>query len=73
MRATWRPTRALGKRRGAYLSLLDASGVAALFVFFLALYLVRSAVTDAPMHRSVDLASVVHAKPLPAALQGKCD
>ena len=29
----------------------------------------RSAVTDAPIDRSVDLASVVHAKPLPAALK----
>lgn len=70
MRATaWRPSTALRKRRSAYLSLLDASGVAALFVFFLAMYLMRSAVTDQPMHPSADLARAIHAKPLPAALK----
>jgi len=70
VRATaWRPTAALRKRRGVSLSLLDASGVAALFVFFLAVYLVRSAVTDAPIDRSVELAAALHARPLPAGLK----
>lgn len=67
--AAWRPSTALRKRRGAYLSLLDASGVAALFVFFLAMYLMRSAVTDQPMHPAADLAPAIHAKSLPAALK----
>lgn len=69
MRATaWRPSKALRKRRGAYLSLLDASGIAALFVFFLAIYLVRSSATHGA-RPSVDLAPVHNAKPLSAALK----
>ena len=69
MRATaWRPTANLRRRKSKYLSLLDASGVAAVFFFLLGLYLV----TTPPFHTHsglVDLAPVAHAKPQKGALR----
>jgi biopolymer transport protein TolR len=65
----WRPSTALKKRRTRYLSLLDASGVAAIFVFFVAMYSVMSAPAHDLMHDNVDLATTAHPKPLPAAMK----
>jgi biopolymer transport protein ExbD len=62
----WQPNRALKKRRTSYVSLLDASGVAAIFVFFAGMYIVMSAAHDL-RHDNVDLAPTAHPKPLPAA------
>jgi len=65
----WRPSTSLKKRRTGYLSILDASGVAAIFVFFVGMYIVMSAPTHDLLHINVDLASTAHAKPLPSALK----
>ena len=62
----WRPSTALKKRRTSYVSLLDASGVAAIFVFFVGMYIVMSAAHDL-RHDNVDLAPTAHLKPLPGA------
>jgi biopolymer transport protein ExbD len=64
----WRPSTALKKRRTRYLSLLDASGVAAIFAFFVAMYSVMSAPHGWSNH-NVDLAPIAHPKPLPAAMK----
>jgi biopolymer transport protein TolR len=70
MRTTvWRPSKALRKRRSSYLSLLDATGIAGIFFFFVAMYLVMSTSDRDLIHHSVDLALAAHAKPLPAALK----
>src|SRR5579864_532976 len=70
MRTTvWRPSTALRKRRSRYLSLLDATGVAGVFFFFVAMYLVMSAPNHDLSGHGVDLAPAVHAKPLPGALK----
>ena len=63
----WRPSTALKKRRTGYVSLLDASGVAAIFVFFVGMYIVMSAPAHDLGHVNVDLAPTAHPKPLPAA------
>jgi biopolymer transport protein TolR len=63
----WRPSTALKKRRTSYVSLLDASGVAAIFVFFVGMYIVMSAPAHDLGHDNVDLAPAAHPKPLPAA------
>jgi hypothetical protein len=65
----WRPSTTLKKRRTRYLSLLDATGVAAVFVFFVGMYIVMSAPTHDLRHDNVDLAPTTHPKPLPAALK----
>jgi biopolymer transport protein ExbD len=65
----WRPSTALKKRRTRYLSLLDASGVAAIFVFFVGMYILMSAPAGDLSHSNVDLAPTAHPKPLPAALK----
>jgi biopolymer transport protein ExbD len=70
MRTTvWRPSTALRKRRSSYLSLLDATGVAGIFFFFVAMYLAMSTPDHDLSHHSADLALAAHAKPLPAALK----
>jgi biopolymer transport protein ExbD len=71
MRAsTWRPTAKLRKRRANYLSLLDASGVAAVFFFLVGMYLVRTTPDcDLCSVRSVDYPAVTHARPMPGALR----
>ena len=70
MRTTvWRPSTALRKRRSAYLSLLDATGVAAIFVFFVGMYLVMWTPDHDLRHDNVDLASTTHPKLQPAAMK----
>lgn len=63
----WRPSTARKKRRTSYVSLLDASGVAAIFVFFVGMYIVMSTPAHDLRHDNVDLAPTAHPKPLPAA------
>ncbi|HXC48254.1 MAG TPA: biopolymer transporter ExbD [Candidatus Sulfotelmatobacter sp.] len=48
---------------------MDATGVAGVFFFFVAMYLVTSAPNHDLSGHGVDLASAVHAKPLPGALK----
>lgn len=65
----WRPSKALRKRRANYLSLLDASGVAAVLFFFVGMYLVMSATPVHSLAAIVDLAAVGHPQPEPGALR----
>ena len=70
MRTTvWRPSTALRKRRTQYLSLLDATGVAAIFVFFVGMYMVMWSPSHDLSHDSVDLAATNHPKMQPAPIK----
>ena len=67
-RKVWRPS-ALRKPRGSYLSFLDASGIAAVFIFLVAMYLARTPPAFDGRRIDVDYALVNHAKHMPGALR----
>jgi biopolymer transport protein TolR len=70
MRTTvWRPSTALRKRRSSYLSLLDVTGVAGIFFFFVAMYMALIGTPDRRVGPDIDLPATEHPQLLPGALK----
>ena len=64
----WRPSDALRRRRSAFISRIDVSGVGSIFVFFVALFTVSTA-AHTTHGVSVDWPVVTNPKPQPGALK----
>jgi biopolymer transport protein ExbD len=66
----WRPSDALKKRRNNFHAGVDVTGVAALFFFFVFVFMSPFLVTDdLPIHGQVELAASANAVPQPGALK----
>jgi biopolymer transport protein ExbD len=65
----WRPSTALRKRQSTYLSILDATGIAGIFCFLVALYSGDIGSPDHHLLPSVDLPTTAHPQSLPGAIK----
>jgi biopolymer transport protein ExbD len=65
----WRPSTALRKRRGHYLSLIDVTGIGSIFSFLLFMFIVGVGGPHDHTRISVDLPTTRYASPQPGALK----